>query len=45
MLTIRKATPNDAEQIARIHDETWKLTYGPLIANEDLEQVRWKTTC
>ncbi|MGP4073617.1 GNAT family N-acetyltransferase [Piscibacillus sp. B03] len=52
MLTVREARPNDAEQIAKIHDETWKLTYGPIIADEDLKQVMsferrkimWETT-
>lgn len=52
MLTVREARLSDAEQIAKIHDETWKLTYGPIIADEDLEQVMtydtrkimWETT-
>lgn len=52
MLTVREARLSDAEQIAKIHDETWKLTYGPIIADEDLKQVMtydtrkimWETT-
>ncbi|GEL76916.1 GNAT family N-acetyltransferase [Tenuibacillus multivorans] len=39
MLFIREATRDDAEQIANIHDQTWRLTYESLIDDEDLKQV------
>ncbi|RPF50145.1 GNAT family N-acetyltransferase [Aquisalibacillus elongatus] len=52
MFNVRQATLKDAEQIAKVHDQTWKLTYQPLLANEDFQQVMtyehrkimWETT-
>ena len=39
MLQIRKATLNDAEQIAKIHVATWKMTYKGFLSESFLENV------
>ncbi|MDQ0351650.1 L-amino acid N-acyltransferase YncA [Alkalibacillus filiformis] len=52
MVKVRQATVFDAEQIANVHDDTWKLTYEPIIQQDDLQQVTsfenrkimWETT-
>ncbi|TFB22114.1 GNAT family N-acetyltransferase [Filobacillus milosensis] len=52
MINVRAATLDDAKQIAGIHDQTWKSTYEPLIAEKDLKRVMniehrtimWETT-
>ncbi|GAA0471046.1 GNAT family N-acetyltransferase [Alkalibacillus silvisoli] len=52
MLKVRRATVIDAEQIARVHDNTWKSTYETIIQEDDLQQVTsfenrkvmWETT-
>ncbi len=39
MLKVRKATPEDAEEVGRIHYETWMETYTGLIAESYLETL------
>lgn len=44
VLTVRAATPADADEIARVHVETWRAAYGELFPVEayDLEaRRRW----
>ncbi|WP_188207039.1 GNAT family N-acetyltransferase [Alkalibacillus aidingensis] len=52
MVNVRKATVEDAEKVAKVHDQTWKWTYEPIIQKDDLQQVTsfeykkimWETT-
>ena len=39
MLQIRKATLHDAEQIAKVHVATWKMTYKAFLSESFLKNV------
>ena len=39
LLQIRKATLNDAEQIAKVHVASWKMTYKGFLSESFLENV------
>src|SRR5512142_1389502 len=39
MATIRPATPEDAEGIARVHIETWRTTYRGLMPDSVLDNL------
>ncbi|MET3683538.1 L-amino acid N-acyltransferase YncA [Alkalibacillus flavidus] len=51
-MNIRRATVEDAAQIAQIHEQTWVDTYQPIIEHDDLQQITsfehrqimWETT-
>ncbi|WP_077623176.1 GNAT family N-acetyltransferase [Sediminibacillus massiliensis] len=39
MFKIRKAMPEDAEQIANVHVQSWKSTYSDLINERDMSNI------
>jgi ribosomal protein S18 acetylase RimI-like enzyme len=39
LITIRRATPGDADQIAAVHDEAWRDAYRGLIPGAELERL------
>ncbi|MDQ0159908.1 GNAT family N-acetyltransferase [Alkalibacillus salilacus] len=38
-MNIRRACVEDAEQIAKVHEQTWIETYQPIIEQDDLQQI------
>lgn len=41
-LKIKKATPSDAETLAKIHIDSWKAAYHGLVPEEYLNQLNYK---
>ena len=41
-MIIRKATINDAKEIAKVHVDTWKSAYKDIICNEYLERLSYE---
>ena len=39
LITIRRAIPGDAEQIAAVHDAAWREAYRGLIPGRELERL------
>jgi len=39
LITIRRAIPGDAEQIAAVHDEAWREAYRGIIPGGELERL------
>lgn len=42
MVEIRKAKPEDAEQIAQVHVKSWQTTYQKMIDEEVLSSMKWE---
>lgn len=51
ILRVRKALPEDAQRIARIHRDSWRLAYAGILRRSDLDRLtlrrlipRWRET-
>lgn len=42
MIEIRNATPEDAEQIAKVHVKSWQTTYQKIVDEEVLSAMNWE---
>lgn len=42
VMQIRKATPSDAEGIARVHVESWKSTYINIVPEDFLKNLSYE---